>query len=91
METSSGLEPGQLVFSRAGRDRGRPFIVIRVLDDRYVEVADGDLRKIACPKRKNVRHLQAANRTATDVGQKLASGEPVKNWELRKAIEELAR
>ncbi|HEX6989439.1 MAG TPA: KOW domain-containing RNA-binding protein [Bacillota bacterium] len=50
--------PGQLVTSRAGRDKGRPFFVLRVVDERYAEVADGDLRSVERPKRKNVRHLQ---------------------------------
>jgi large subunit ribosomal protein L14e len=53
-------EVGQLVFSRAGRDAGRPFVVVGVCDQRHVLVADGDLRPLARPKRKNVRHLAMA-------------------------------
>jgi hypothetical protein len=62
---------GQLVYSRAGRDSGRPMVVLRVLDDRFVEVTDGSLRPRQRPKRKNVRHLEAG--TAVHPG--LAVGE----------------
>jgi large subunit ribosomal protein L14e len=51
---------GQLVFSRAGRDHGRPMVVVGVVDARHVLVADGDLRKTTRPKRKNIRHLAGA-------------------------------
>lgn len=52
------LQVGQLVTSSAGRDKGKPFFVIRIVDDRFIDVADGDLRSIDKPKRKNVRHVK---------------------------------
>lgn len=48
---------GQLVISRAGRDAGRPMVVVAVCDTRHVLVVDGRLRPGTRPKRKNVRHL----------------------------------
>ena len=49
-------ERGRVVRSRAGRDKGRYFAVLAAEGDRLV-LADGKLRPIGRPKRKNVRHV----------------------------------
>ena len=46
------LSVGQLVKSVAGRDKNRWMIVVEVIDDDYVLVADGKSRKIERPKKK---------------------------------------
>ena len=53
------MEPklGQLVVSAAGRDRGRHYIIIEILDDTTVAVVDGTYRPVSKPKRKNVRYI----------------------------------
>ncbi len=51
---------GQLVYSRAGRDSGRPLVVVAIEGDRYAVCSDGAVRPGSRPKRKNVRHLEAA-------------------------------
>ncbi|MEA5050415.1 MAG: KOW domain-containing RNA-binding protein [Oscillospiraceae bacterium] len=62
---------GCVAQSRAGRDKGRFLLVLGVADG-YALVADGDLRKLAKPKRKNLIHLSATGTilgpqdTATD-------------------------
>ena len=60
-------EVGQLVYSRAGRDSNRPFVVVGVCDDRHVLVTDGQVRPSARPKRKNVRHLAPGGARHPDV------------------------
>ena len=52
------LKPGQLVRSLAGRDKGKHYLVYRMLDDRYVLLVDGHSRPISRPKKKNRVHLQ---------------------------------
>lgn len=47
---------GSAVCSKAGRDKGRFFAVLAIEDD-FAIIADGDLRKIAKPKRKKRKHL----------------------------------
>ena len=49
---------GEVVLSRAGRDRGRAFVIVQVLDADYVLLADGRLRTLDRPKKKKCRHLQ---------------------------------
>ncbi|ADU52351.1 LSU ribosomal protein L14E [Thermaerobacter marianensis DSM 12885] len=77
---------GQLVTSRAGRDRGRPYLVVGVLDDRFVLVADGDLRPVDRPKRKNMRHLVFHRAWAQEIRQQLAAGKRPGNADLRRAL-----
>ncbi|HEY8450448.1 MAG TPA: KOW domain-containing RNA-binding protein [Bacillota bacterium] len=82
-----GLRPGQLVTSRAGRDKGKPFFVIRVLDERYVEVADGETRSGSRPKRKNVRHLQPHRWVHEGLAERLARDDIPPDEELRQMLE----
>lgn len=49
---SDKIVPGQIILSKAGRDAGRYFVVIDILNSEYVLIADGDLRKIDRPKKK---------------------------------------
>ena len=50
--------PGRVVLSTQGRDEGRYFIVLEVIDENFVLMADGLTRKIAHPKKKKVKHLR---------------------------------
>lgn len=51
------LEVGRLVTSKMGRDSGKKYVVIGFYDDSHVQVADGFVRTINRPKRKNIKHL----------------------------------
>lgn len=84
------LEPGRVVSSRAGRDRGKLYVVYRVLDDGFVLVVDGDKRTVARPKRKNPRHLVAHPVVAGELGDRWARGETVKDAEVRAALAAIA-
>ena len=53
------LEVGRVARSKTGRDGGRLFVIISELDDDFVLIADGQLRKIDRPKKKRRRHLYA--------------------------------
>lgn len=50
--------PGRVVLSTQGRDEGRYFIVLEVIDEDFVLMADGLTRKIDRPKKKKVKHLR---------------------------------
>ena len=53
------MEPGRVVLSTQGRDEGRYFIVLKVIDENFVLMADGLTRKLDHPKKKKVKHLRA--------------------------------
>lgn len=58
------LRPGQLVRSRAGRDKGKHYLVVKVISPREVLLSDGRSRPLSRPKKKNVAHLQRYSRRA---------------------------
>ena len=83
------LEPGQIVISTQGRDKGSPFIVIEIKETNhgtYVYLADGKKRKVHQPKRKNIKHLQATQLKNGEIGKRLQAGLGVTNSEIRKII-----
>ncbi|MCQ2433956.1 MAG: KOW domain-containing RNA-binding protein [Oscillospiraceae bacterium] len=55
-------QAGMIIRATAGRDAGR-FLLVTAFDGKDVFLADGEQRKLANPKRKNPRHVQATNHT----------------------------
>ena len=51
------FEIGRVVQSRQGRDAGRCFVILQVVDDQFVLMADGLTRKLDHLKKKKVKHL----------------------------------
>jgi ribosomal protein L14E/L6E/L27E len=78
---------GSVVRSTAGRDAGKLFIVIKVLDEKYVEVSDGSLRKLANPKKKRVKHLHITNVTAEEIKACLLENKDVSNAMIKKFLQ----
>lgn len=81
---------GYLVYSRQGRDTGKPFLVVGQVNERYVLVADGEMRRVDNPKLKNLRHVSLSTLQSQEFIQALARGEPLENHRLRKLVRELA-
>lgn len=77
---------GSVVTSRAGRDAGRPFLVVRELDQDYVLIADGGLRTMDRPKKKKRRHLKPTGRLDAMLRDKLMGGEQISNKEIRLSL-----
>lgn len=70
---------GTIVYSKAGRDKGNMFLVIKT-EDRFCYIADGDMRKVEKPKKKKLIHLQRTNYIEENV-----SGN-IENCQVRKII-----
>lgn len=87
MDSTSDITIGQVVRSRAGRDKGRIFLVIEVIDDQYIKVVDGDLRKLDNPKLKKIKHLIVYNTVLPEFKQKLESRIKINNAYVRKLLE----
>ena len=77
---------GRVVVSKAGRDAGKRFIVIKVIDDLYVQIADGDLRRIEKPKKKKIKHLELTAEIAETIREKLTGNARITNPEIRKVL-----
>jgi ribosomal protein L14E/L6E/L27E len=90
VESTRDLKIGQLVKSKAGRDKGRVFLICRVLDDQFVLVCDGDLRKLNNPKKKKVKHLMVYNTVLTKFAERLQCNENLDDAYIRKLLEPYA-
>jgi len=86
---TSKFLPGQLVISKAGRDHGKYFVVISVIDENYVYLVDGDLRKIENPKKKKVKHLLWTDQTSQFIYEKIKKQEKITNSMVRREIAKL--
>ena len=56
------IKAGSVVISSAGHDKGRLMLVVGA-DGGKILVADGKERKLATPKRKNIKHIQGTLRS----------------------------
>lgn len=81
---------GQVVFSKSGRDKTMPFIVMD-FDDIYVYLADGKLRKIEKPKKKKKIHVQITKYVDMTINRKLTGNEYLLDSDIRKALEAYQR
>jgi len=89
METTKELEIGQMVKSKAGRDKNRKFLVLDIIDENFVLLVDGDLRKISSPKMKKVKHIALVNRCAEDLKAALEQGRSITDEWIRREIDKL--
>ena len=79
------MEPGRVVQSTQGRDAGRYFVVLQVVDDRYVLMADGQSRKIDHPKKKKMMHLRPKP-IVVNVDPQALENKHLQDSDLRKAL-----
>ena len=77
---------GRIVFSKQGHDRGRWFMIVGLVDDKHVLIADGQTRKLEKPKKKQTKHLRAKPIRFVETAELLQNGKPVLDSDIRKAI-----
>lgn len=87
MDTTFGLQKGQVVKSKAGRDRNRVFVILDIVDDSFVLIADGDLRKLDSPKKKKIKHLIVYNTILKEFINMLKSNKKINDATVRKLLE----
>ncbi len=77
---------GDIVLSKAGRDKGKYFVILKTVDENFVYIADGDLRKVDNPKLKKCKHLENTGNTSERVCEKLKDGVRVTNPDLLREL-----
>ena len=87
MDSTSDITVGQVVKSRAGRDKGNIFLVWSILDDSHVLIVDGDIRKLDNPKKKKVKHLTVYNTVLEELEYKQKNNIKINNAYIRKLLE----
>lgn len=83
-------EIGQIVQITRGRELDQHAVVIDIINDRYVLLADGEKRKYDRPKKKNVNHMQLTPFISDEVKKSLLETNRVSNGKLRFALEKYA-
>ncbi|MEZ4357567.1 MAG: KOW domain-containing RNA-binding protein [Eubacteriales bacterium] len=83
------IEVGRVVVSTAGRDKNKVFIITKIVDKEYVYIADGDLRILAVPKKKKIKHLDLKPEVLDNIKEKLMNSKKVFDAELKSAIKSL--
>lgn len=78
---------GMFAFSKAGHDKGSIYIIIEETQE-YVYLADGWIKTLANPKKKNRRHIQVIKKdTDKELADRLLqTDDSVTNEEIRRAI-----
>ena len=82
------FELGEIVKSNAGRDKNQYYLVTKIIDNKYIEVADGKKRKINNPKKKNIKHLEKINFVAEELKLWLESGKRVRDEDVKLVIKD---
>lgn len=80
---------GQLVKSKAGRDRGEFFIVYEVVDEKNVLIVDGKIRKLEKPKLKKTMHLSRTTMKSNILDEIDIRDLSSQNRKVKRAIENL--
>ncbi|CAH2215201.1 KOW domain-containing RNA-binding protein [Tepidibacter aestuarii] len=83
------LNVGQVVISKSGRDKGRLFFIIKIVNKEYVLIADGDYRKLDKAKLKKVKHLTKYKYASEDIGNKILNKEYINDAFLRYELDRL--
>ncbi|TFJ92852.1 KOW domain-containing RNA-binding protein [Lentibacillus salicampi] len=85
-ESDSIPRIGQVVRILQGREAGQYAVVLKLIDDRYVLLADGEKRKYDRPKKKNLQHIEVMDHISPEVQNSLLETGRVTNGKLRFAI-----
>lgn len=80
---------GTVVYSKAGRDMDRKFIILDIINNEYVYICDGQLRNVEKPKKKKIKHLIITDIVANDIRQELLSNSKVSNSQIRKFLQSI--
>ena len=77
---------GGICQSTQGRDKDRYYIISAINPDGTLCVVDGNFKKLAAPKTKNIRHLRLLPEKAEAIGLKLSEGRQVYDSEVYSAL-----
>ncbi len=80
-----GIVIGSIVLSTQGRDKGMYFVAVEV-GDGVVYLADGGMRRLAQPKKKNIKHVSDSGVVLDGISQKISQGKKVFDSEVKSAL-----
>lgn len=78
------FEIGMLAVSRAGHDLDQIYVIIKE-EGEYVYLADGRLKRLENPKKKNKKHIQVIRKGTSDFISRFGC-QTVKNEDIKRMI-----
>jgi len=81
----SKINIGQVVISKSGRDKQKNFVVFNI-EDEYLYLVDGDLRKVESPKKKKIKHVQLTKDVISEIMELRNEGASISNSNIRKLL-----
>ena len=88
MIKNCGIDVGDVVISTAGRDKNAYFVVTKV-EENYVYIVDGDIRKIENPKKKKTKHVEIVGFGDSDITDRLLKNNKLTNHDIRKSLKSI--
>ena len=77
---------GGICQSKQGRDKGRYYLIVGVEQGGLIAVTDGNFKKLATPKKKNIKHLRLLPEKAEAIALKIVEGKQVFDTEVYSAL-----
>ena len=87
---TDGIGIGSVVLSTQGRDKGMYFVVTKVTKG-AIYLADGGMRKLNAPKKKNVKHVSDSGVVLESIASKLTEGKKVFDSEVKSALRQFSQ
>lgn len=76
---------GKLAISKSGHDKDHLYVIIKE-ETEYVYLADGTLKTVAHPKKKNKKHIQIIKQIPEEVASLISNRETYLDLEVKRAI-----
>ena len=79
-------QAGGICRSLQGRDKGRYYLIKSVNADGSVLLVDGNFKRLAAPKKKNLKHIALLPEKAAVIAEKFLDGRQVFDTEIFSAL-----
>ena len=85
------VELGRVVRANAGREKGNLFMIVGIISQDYVLIADGHKRKLVKPKKKKIKHLDFKPEVIKGIANKILEEKKVFDAEIKSALYAIAQ
>lgn len=76
---------GNIVLSIAGRDKNEYFVITKV-ENNYVYLVDGNIRKVENPKKKKIKHIELTEFFDAEIADRIRNNNKITNQDIRKSL-----
>lgn len=76
---------GNIVLSIAGRDKNEYFVITKV-ENNYVYLVDGNIRKVENPKKKKIKHVELTEFFDAEIADRIRNNNKITNQDIRKSL-----